>query len=164
MNRRNILSFAILACAVLSVTANSAAQNVKAPFTLTLSAKTYEFRVGSKVWITITQTNVTDHSIDCHETVQNGVDISYFYDMKDESGNQSEKVVRPHMELEPQDYHPCNLAAGQSLTGETQISRVYKFDRAGKYVIQVSRYASSVPDDPDHSKVFSNTVTITITG
>jgi hypothetical protein len=47
----------------------------------------------------------------------------------------------------------------------TQISRVYKFDRPGKYVIQVSRFDPEIKDDQGNPlKVFSNTITITITG
>jgi hypothetical protein len=94
--------------------------------------------------------------------MQNGLDATFFYDVKNEYGDQAEKIVRPHMEMEPRYPHTCTLAAGDSLTGEAQISREYKFDRAGTYTIQVSRYAS---DDPnDETKVYSNTITITITG
>jgi hypothetical protein len=145
-------------------------QQTAPSFTLTLSAglrdkSTSEFRAGSKVWITIVQKNLTNQPIDCTEVSSNGVDSSYRYDVRDEDGNAAEKVVRPHMELDSADIHPCNLAAGDSLIGETQISRVYKFDRPGKYVIQVSRFDPEIKDDQGNPlKVLSNTITITITG
>ena len=65
------------------------AQNAAPPFSLTLSAGTRnknvsEFRAGSKVWITITQKNLTDHPIDCTEIASNGVDSSFRYDVRDE--------------------------------------------------------------------------------
>jgi hypothetical protein len=148
----------------------SLAQNAAPSFTLTLSGglrdkSITEFRAGSKIWITIIQKNLTSHPIDCTEITKNGVDSSYRYDVRDEDGNVTEKLVRSHMELDPADIHPCNLAAGESLTGETQISRVYKFDRPGKYVIQVSRFDPDVKDDEGNPlKVLSNTVTITIAG
>jgi hypothetical protein len=160
----------ILICTLALAASTSLAQNAAPSFTLTLSAGlrnkgTSEFRAGSKVWITITQKNLTNQPIDCTEIASNGVDSSYRYEVRDEDGNVAEKVVRPHMELDPDDIHPCNLAAGDSLTGETQISRVYKFDRPGKYVIQVSRFDPNVKDvEGNPLKVLSNTITITITG
>jgi len=164
MTRRNILSFAILTCAVLCASANSAAQNVKAPFTLKLSAKTYEFRVGSEVSILITQTNISNHSIKCSGTYLYGVDFSYFYDVKDENGNQAEKIDHPQSDMAFGDVFQCNQWAGKTVTRYSAISNIFKFDRAGKYVIQVSRHASDDPDTTDETKVFSNTITITITG
>jgi hypothetical protein len=161
---RKIFSCMILACAVLSTAAKTEAQDAKAPFTLTLSSIAYEFRAGSEVTIEIAQTNKSDHTISCAYQGYAGVNHKYQYDVRDEDGKLAEKVVRPNMELEPDDYQPCNLAPGGSSLNSIKLSRVYKFDRPGKYVIQVSRFASSNADDPDYSKVQSNTIIITITG
>jgi hypothetical protein len=153
-----------LACAVLLATANTAAQDAKAPYTLTLSAKTYDFRVGSDVWIEIIQTNTSNQTVSCAYQGYGGVNHKYQYDVRDEDGKPAEKAVRPHMDTEPEDYHGCSLAPGESHSNRILLSRVYKFDRPGKYTVQVSRFASSDAEDEDYSKVLSNTITITITG
>lgn len=147
------------------------AKNDTSPtFSLTLSPglrnkSVSEFRVGSKVWITITQKNLTNQPIDCTEINRGGVDSAYHYDVRDENGNVAEKVVKPQMELDSADIRPCNLAAGDSLVGEIQISRLYKLHRPGKYAVQVSRFDPTVKDeDGNPLKVTSNTITITITG
>jgi hypothetical protein len=151
-----VVGFLILA------TYTSEAQSTSVPFTLAISAKKSEFRVGSKVSITITQTNISDHTISCGGSYSDGVDISYFYEVKDEYGNEAEKIVLPPNIKDFPEAYSCNQEAGDTITRHEDISNVYKFDRAGTYTIQVSRYAS---DDPnDEIKVYSNTITITITG
>jgi hypothetical protein len=155
----------ILASAVVYAARTLAAQSTDAPFTLTLSAKTYEFRAGSDVKITIVQTNTSKQTIDCTYRGSGGVDHEYNYEVRDEDGNLAEKAVRPNMDLEPEDSHACGIAPGESRTEGIKLSRVYKFDRPGKYVVQVSRYFPDITDEKGRPlKVQSNTITITITG
>jgi hypothetical protein len=142
----------------------------KPSFTVTLSPglrnkNLSEFRVGSKVWIAITQANTTNHTIDCSGLARNGIDTFYFYDVRDEDGNPAEKLVRPHMGLDAGQPTWCSILAGGSHLDEEQISRIYKFDRPGRYTIQVSRFDPEIKDDQGNPlKVLSNTITITITG
>ena len=141
------------------------AQDAKAPFTLTLSAKTYEFRAGSDVKIEIVQTNVSDKAIDCTDRGGGGINLEYRYDVRDEDGSSAEKAIRPHMELDTGDIHPCNLPPGESSSSRILLSRIYKFDRPGKYTVQVFRFDPDLTDAQGNPvKVLSNTSTITITG
>lgn len=162
---RKTFSCLILSCAVSFTTVNTSAQDVKAPFTLTLSAKTYEFRAGSDVWIDIVQTNTSNQTIDCCSQGYDFVNHKYHYDVRDEDGKLADKAVRPHMDTEPEDYHPCNLPPGESSLNSIKLNRVYKLDRPGKYTVQVFRFDPDLTDDQGNPlKVLSNTITITITG
>jgi hypothetical protein len=151
--------------ALTLATVSSLGQDAKAPFTLTLSTKTNEFRAGADVKLEIVQTNTSDQTIDCTYRGGGGVNLEYSYDVRDEDGNSVEKAVRPHMELDTADIHPCGLAPGDTSSNRILLSRVYKLDRPGKYSIRVSRFAPEIKDDQGNPlKVVSNTITITITG
>ena len=97
--------------------------------------------------------------------MRHGVDSAYYFDVRDEDGNPAEKVIRPHMELDAGQPTWCDIPVGSSHLDEERISQVYKFDRPGKYTIQVSRFDPEIKDDRGNPlKVLSNTITITITG
>jgi hypothetical protein len=141
----------------------SAAQTTSAPYTLTLSSKQPEFRVGSNVWITIVQTNTSKQVVECVYRGSNGVNNEYHYDVWDEDGKLAEKAIWPHMDTTPNDYHDCGINPGESSTDVIKLSRVYKLDRPGKYVVQVYRFDPDLPDDQGNPlKVLSNTITITV--
>jgi hypothetical protein len=163
--RKKIFSSIILVSAVLFAALSSSAQSKDAPYTLTLSAKTYEFRAGSDVKITIVQTNTSKETVECTYRGSGGVNHEYHYDVRDEDGNLAEKAVRPYMNVEPNDIADCGIAPGESSTNTIKLSRVYKLDRPGKYIVQVYRFFSGITDDEGNPlKVLSNTITITITG
>jgi hypothetical protein len=60
-------------------------------FTLKLSAKAEEYRIGSKVVVTIVRTNITDHTIDDSGYYGDVGNRSYSYDVRDEDGKPLEK-------------------------------------------------------------------------
>lgn len=160
---RNTLSCTILAGAILFAGSGTKAQDAKPSFTLALSAKTYEFRAGSEASIVIIQKNTSGQTIDCSFQGYGGVNHKYHYDVRDEDGKLAEKAVRPNMELEPEDYHPCNLPPGETSSQEITLSRVYKLDRPGKYTVQVFRFDPGLTDEEGNPlKVLSNTITITV--
>ena len=137
-------------------------QDAKASFTLTLSAKTYEFRAGSAVKIEIVQKNTSKSAIDCSFQGFAGVNYLYHYDVRDEDGKLAEKVVRPHMELEPNYHHECDLSPGESSSQSIALDMVYKLDQPGKYTVQVFRFDPDLTDAQGNPvKVLSNTITIT---
>lgn len=157
-------------CALTVPGQGASAQQTTPAFALTLSGGTRnrastDFRVGSTIWITIVQTNKGSNSIDCTEIAQNGINTSYHYEVTDEDGKPLERVTRPHMDTEPKDVHPCNLAAGKSVTGEEELNDIFNLDRPGKYTVQVWRWDPDTKDSQGNPvKVYSNTITITITG
>jgi hypothetical protein len=130
-------------------------------FSLTLKAKAPEFRVGSLMRITITQTNLTKHEIDCTLT-WTGIDSSYQYEATDEDGKPAEEKSRGRGAIA---VYNCNLHPGESVDRSILIDRVFKFDRPGKYVIRVSRQEPDLTDEKGAPLVvWSNPITIQITG
>jgi hypothetical protein len=141
-----------------------------ASFTLSLSSglrnkNMADFGIGSTVWVTIVQKNITNHAIGCSGWYSDLGDMSYSFDVRDEDGKPVERVTHPDSELDTPKHFSFSIQRGESNTDEVQLNNGYKFDRPGKYVIQVSR-----PDLDSEDKngkpvvVKSNSITITITG
>jgi hypothetical protein len=128
-------------------------------FSLTLSAPKVEVTAGSKVFITVMQTNLSQQTIDCSAHAANGVDYSVQFDVRDQHGMEAAKVALKHPELLPFSFQHCTLAPGESKTRGTLISGVYQLSEPGEYKIQVSRLDEG---DPARAFVKSNTITITV--
>lgn len=162
---RKTLTCMFLASALLFAATVTNAQEAKPSFTLTLSAKTAEFRAGNDVWIDIIQANISSKPISCSSQGYDFVNHKYHYEVRDEDGKLAENAVRPNMELEPEDYQPCKLLPGESGLDSIKLNRVYKLDRPGKYTVQVFRFDPDLTDERGNpAKVLSNTIAITITG
>jgi len=65
----------------------------KPSFTLRISAKAAEFRVGSRVSIDVIMKNITKHTIDHSDWYSDAGEMSYLYDVRDEDGKPVEKIV-----------------------------------------------------------------------
>ena len=151
----------ILTGTLLTAQPNGSSEGASPTFALTLSSQAPQYRVGSNMWMTITQTNLTNHKVDCTET-WTGIDVTYQYEAVDEDGKPAEKVSRG---TSAGDVHPCTMRTGEKVQRSVLINRIFKLDRPGKYVIRVSRQESDLTDnDGNPVVVWSNPVTITITG
>lgn len=142
----------------------------KPSFTLTLSPGprekiVSEFRVGSMVRVTVKMTNITDHTIDHSGYYSNAGDMAYSYDVRDEDGKPVERIVHEHPELAMVDPFWSDILPGESDLDELRLDKVYKFDRPGKYTIQVSRRDPDFLNDKGKPTVVkSNIIAIIITG
>jgi hypothetical protein len=151
--------------AVLFMAMCVSAQSANPAFTLKLSTKTNEVRAKDVVRIEIVQTNVSNKRISCAYTGGNAINTQYRYEVTDEGGNPAEKVVPSAHVPPPGEYMQCELDPGDSDTNLIHLSNVFKFDKPGKYTIQVWRPDPDSKDsDGNPIKVYSNTVTITVTG
>jgi len=138
-----------------------AAKDTSPTFSLTLTSKSPEYRVGDDMWMTIVQTNLTNHDIDCSSENAGGYDRMYGYEAVDEDGKPAQRY---HQGTESYD-HGGGIGAGGHVSLMILINRVFKLDRPGKYVIRVSRKEPFVKDEKGESPViWSNPITITITG
>jgi len=134
-------------------------------FTLAISTKTTEFRVGSSVRINVAINNITKHTIDYSDWYSDAGEMSYSYDVRDEDGNSPQKIVHQHPELDTPSYYWGAISPGESRTTQLRISQIYKFDRPGKYTIQLLRADQDCLDENGKPVVVkSNTITILITG
>src|ERR1035437_2886448 len=153
-----VFVLAVAALATLGATAQSGSPS----FTLDLSTKKSEFRAGDKVWIKVTQINISNHQISCSYIGGNGVNTQYRCQVLDEDGKTAEKVK---WDVPPAGNLQCEIAPGESDNNSLCLSNVFKLDRPGKYTIQVWRFDPDVKDDEGNAlKVQSNIITITITG
>ena len=132
----------------------SLATNDTSPtFSLALTSKSPEYRVGSKMWITIVLTNLTNHDIDCSYTDH--------FEAIDEDGKQ----IKEYSWVPEQWAHGCTLDAGRSDKDMQQLERVFKLDRPGKYIIRAFRKEPFLKDEKGNPLViWSNPITIQITG
>jgi len=129
-------------------------------FSLTLRAKAPEFRIGSRMRITVTQTNLTKHDIEC-QVINSGIDTMFGYEATDEDGKPAEKLA---IGTGAMNVYPSFLSPGEGVDRSILIDRIFKFDRPGKYVIRVSRREPDVKDEKGEPIIiWSNPITITIT-
>jgi len=113
----------------------------------------------------IVEKNITSHTIDFSGSFSGGVDNAFLYDVKDEDGKPAEQVQMSRLERQMGNPYWSDILAGKSETREVLLSQKYKFDRPGKYFIQVSRPDIDFLDkDGNRVVVRSNIITITITG
>jgi hypothetical protein len=163
-NMRNL--FVSIIPVVVTVTALSVlAQSTSPAFTLKLDAKKLEVRAGDDIWIKIAQTNVSNHRVSCTYTGGNAVNTQYQYDIIDEDGNLAKRAPQSAHVPPPGDYMQCEIDPGEHNTNTICVSNVYILDRPGKYTVQVWRFDPDTKDgDGNPVKVYSNSITITITG
>lgn len=149
----------VLFCLAVGV---AAAQSVHPSFNLKLSPGKPEFRVGEDVYIEIIQNSLTNQEIDCSYVGGGGVNYRYFYNVSDENGHDAERVARLVPPLA--DYHGCGIKPGESSKNTIVLSAVYKFDRPGRYTVQVWRWDTVEGENGDDLKVWSNSIEIRISG
>ena len=124
----------------------------------------YEFRVGSMVAITISMTNITNHDID-YSGCSWHLDSSYNYLVWDEDGKPAEKIAFGDPDLSTSSPYWSGISPGKTKTYEADLEQIYKFDRPGRYTVQVSRPDYDYLDENGKPVVIkSNTITITIFG
>jgi hypothetical protein len=156
-----LVSLAVMAFVAVHVTAQSANPS----FTLKLSPKNTEFRASENIWVKIVQTNTSSQQVSCAYAGGNGVNRQYRYEVTDENGKPAEKIVQSPYIPPPGDYMQCEIDPGESNTNLICLSNVFQLDKPGKYTINVWRPDPDAKDsDGNPVKVYSNTITITITG
>ena len=124
----------------------------------------YEFKVGSIVAITISLTNIVNHDIDYSGHFRH-LDEQYKYLVWDEDGSPAEKISFGDPDRSTSSPYWSEVSSGETKTYEADLEQIYKFDRPGKYTVQVSRPDPDFLDENGKPTVIkSNIITITITG
>jgi hypothetical protein len=124
----------------------------------------YQFRVGSIVAITISMTNITNHDIDYSGYFWH-LDSSYNYLVWDEDGKPAEKISFGDPDRSSSSPYWSGISPGKTETYEADLEQIYKFDRPGRYTVQVSHPDYDFLDENGKPVVIqSNIITITITG
>jgi len=122
----------------------------------------YEFKVGSMVAITISMTNIVNHDID-YSGYSWHLDSSYNYLVWDEDGKPAEKIFFGDPDRSTSSPYWSGISPRKTKTYEADLEEIYKFDRPGKYTVQVSRPDEDYLDENGKPTVVkSNIITITI--
>jgi len=163
-NVRNFFTTAILAAMVITAMCVSA-QSANSAFTIKLGNSKIKAQARDIVWIEIVQTNVSNHRISCTYSGGNAVNKQYNYEVTDDDGNPAVKVMPSAHVPPPGDYMQCEIDPGESNTNAICLSNVFKFDKPGNYAVRVWRLDPDTKDgDGNPTRVYYNTITITITG
>jgi hypothetical protein len=147
--------FFLISFASMFVWAQTAPSSVQ-PFSITISGPTEEVRAGKSVEIKIRLTNTSNHELNLPIFHASGMNISYNYDVRDNSGSLVEKKNKGQRSMGSSTQRV--VEPGESVEDASIISRVFDIDRPGQYVIQVSRTISGDAKDV----VKSNSITIKV--
>jgi hypothetical protein len=143
------------------------ANQVKPPFSITISTETPTVKAGAEVSIKVRITNASNHDINAssayYRGVDGGMDASYDEEVRDSKGN----LAKRKQSSEPESEVPLTgsirlrtLKPGESADAVTGVSQQYDMSRPGQYGIQLSRRIS---DNPKDGVVKSNKITVTVT-
>lgn len=149
---------AALAFAVLVQESFAASQ----PFTMSLSTEKTVVKAGADVWVKVHLTNTSSRDMDLSASINDmiGIDPNYNIDVRDMSGNPGAKKHHDHMNLATGHGVFRSLKAGDSVTDEINVGRLYDFSTPGRYTIQISRQISENAKD---GSVKSNAIRVTVT-
>jgi hypothetical protein len=133
----------------------------KPPFELVLTTEKPTASLGSDVGVKVRWTNTSDQALDASANILDAtnVDPNFLFELLDASGHAvPTKVFRfpqtsGHAEF-------GTLKAGESITHDVNLVRLFDLKRPGKYTLQVSR---RVPEALGGGVVKSKIITITIT-
>jgi hypothetical protein len=139
---------------LLTVFVRAQAASPAQPFSITISGPE-EVKAGADIEINIQLTNSSDHEINLIEFYENGVNLSYSYDVRDEKGVLREKKSKRRS---GGSVKPRTVKVGESIEAGTLVSRVFDMSQPGQYVIQVSH---AISDDPKNA-VKSNSITVKV--
>jgi hypothetical protein len=139
----------------------------RSPFTITIQALDVYGRsdapivvkAGQPVSINIQLTNLTNEEMNVEGFWSLGVDYTYYYDVRDTSGNLRKKRLLTDHPFFVGSERDEKVAPGMSKKEKIDVDLACDIKEPGTYTIQVSR---DVPGDPKHRIVKSNLVTVTL--
>ena len=156
------LCLTLLLSALLAGLASAQKQPAKPPFTLVLSAEKATATLGSDVWVKVRWTNTSGQTLDASANILDAtnVDPNFLFEFLDDDGR---PVPRKVYEFPQTSGHAefGTLGAGESITHDVNLIRLFELKKAGKYALQVSRL---IPKALGGGTVKSNVLTITVSG
>ena len=128
-------------------------------FTVAIRAENPTVKRGVEAVIELQLTNISYQNVDCTTVHVKGLDRRYRYEIKNNNGDQVQKLQRKHPDVgESGSFHPCTLAPGKSTNWvEERIGATYDLSQPGTYNVQVWRKGT------EGNEIRSNTLTITVT-
>jgi hypothetical protein len=156
------LCLTLFLSALLAGLASAQKQPAKTPFTLVLSAEKATVTLDSDVWVKVRWTNTSDQTLDASANILDAtnVDPNFLFEFLDEDGR---PVPRKVFKFPQTSGHAefGTLSAGESITHDVNLIRLFELKKPGKYRLQASR---SIPKALGGGTVKSNVLTITVSG
>lgn len=146
----------LLVCLAVGLAEVAYGQNTSPAFSLTIQEQEKPAVAGSRVYIFITQMNLSTRTVECNSLTFGSTDLSLKYDVKREDGTLLEQ--RANAFDHANNMSECELRPGESVTRSYLLSWLFDLSVPGKYSVQVSRHG-----DPDTGPwVVSNTITFVV--
>jgi hypothetical protein len=153
------LCLALFLSAFLSGRALAQKRPAKPPFKLILSAEK-AVTLGADVWVKIRWTNTSDQTLDASANILDAtnVDPNFLFEFLDKNRRPVPRVV---YEFPQTSGHAefGTLSAGQSITHDVNLIRLFELKKPGKYTLHVSRL---IPKTMGRGSGKSNMLTITV--
>lgn len=136
--------------------------SAKQPFEITISSTTPTVAMGSPPEITVTLKNNSGRALDTSTAWSSAtrVDPNWRFDVRDAEGRAVPRRVYSRFALGFGSVVFSAVKPEQSVTDHVDLSRLYVFNKPGKFRIQVSR---EIPRENGGGTAKSNVITITIT-
>jgi len=152
----------LLLCVLLVNLTPARQEPAKTPFTLALSCENAITTLGSDAWVKVRWTNTSDRALDASANILDAtnIDPNFLFELFDENGHPvPKKVYRFPLTSGHAEFGTLN--AGESVTHDVNLVRLFELMRPGKYRVQVSR---ALPAVLGGGSVKSNILTISVTG
>jgi hypothetical protein len=119
---------------------------------LTIKSDSSAVSAGDKIGITIEEINLTSDTMPIFRSGVSGVDVTFDYDIRDQTGN-----PLPHNDLRGVEYgHLVNLPPRIKYTRHVRVSDICDMSQPGSYTVQVATR------DDEHNLVKSNVIRIDV--
>jgi len=137
----------------------SAPQAGSSSLAITISAPVETIKAGSRLYIKITMTDISNDPVDCSSYYVSGTDRRFRIEILNSQGELMKKKDL-HPENVPGSFASCMLQPGESVTRDDLVSWANDLTHPGVYTIQVQRV---VGKDEKSGIAKSNAITITVT-
>ncbi len=149
----------LMLSAIITAPGFAQKQPSKLPFTLSLTAEpTPNLRSG--VWVKVRWTNTSEKALDSSANILDAtnVDPNFIFELLDKNGH---PMPRKMYKFPQNSGHAefGTLKAGDSITSEVNLVRLFDLKESGKYTLQVSRL---IPEGLGGGIVKSDAIPITI--
>lgn len=132
-------------------------QSGSVPFTITIRGDGNPHKVGSDIYLSITQNNISGQAISCASFDVNSTNLTYKYEVRDQNGNEVKQ--RANAWAYPGHARDCFLQPGEKISGKYLISWLCDLSKPGDYSVQVSR---NISEDASVGAVKSNVIHIVV--
>jgi hypothetical protein len=154
--KKRVIQVGLVSLLVLGFMGSAYGQNTSPAFSLTIQEQEKPAIAGSKVYITVTQTNISTANVGCNSVSHGDTDMVLKYEIRREDG--TPLVQRANADRYMTDFSQCQLPPGESVTRRYLLSWLFDLSVPGKYSVQVSHYGEPY----EEPRIMSNIITLQV--